>query len=146
MMRVTKEFSFEMAHALEGHDGACSRIHGHSYRLWVTVGGEPSDDRGSPKQGMVVDFGDLKRIVAREILERFDHAFIVRRTEENSALVDALAAHYEGVRVVEWQPTSENLVRHFAGLLRPALPAGVTLHSIRLSETASSYAEWVGTV
>jgi 6-pyruvoyltetrahydropterin/6-carboxytetrahydropterin synthase len=141
MMRVTKEFSFEMAHALEGHDGACSRIHGHSYRLWVTVEGVPSDDAASPKQGMVVDFGDLKRIVAREILERFDHAFVVRRTAENSALVAALAAHYEGVRIVDWQPTSENLVRHFAELLRPGLPAGVRLASLRLSETESSFAE-----
>jgi 6-pyruvoyltetrahydropterin/6-carboxytetrahydropterin synthase len=142
MMQVTKEFSFEMAHALEGHDGACSRIHGHSYRLWVTVGGRPVADAGSPKQGMVVDFGDLRRIVSREILDRFDHAFVVRRTEANSALVDALAAHYEGVRVVEWQPTSENLVAHFVELLRPALPAGVTLRAVRLSETATSFAEW----
>jgi 6-pyruvoyltetrahydropterin/6-carboxytetrahydropterin synthase len=140
-MEVTKEFSFEMAHALEGHDGACSRIHGHSYRLWVTVGGEPVGDAASPKQGMVVDFGDLRRIVAREILDRFDHAFVVRRTAANSALIDAMAAHYEGVRVVEWQPTSENLLRHFAELLRPALPAGVTLRAVKLSETASSFAE-----
>ncbi len=147
MMQVTKEFSFEMAHALEGHDGACSRIHGHSYRLWVTVGGEPepSGDGASPKQGMVVDFGDLKQIVGREILARFDHAFVVRRTAENSALVDAMAAHYRGVCVVGWQPTSENLVNHFAGLLRPALPAGVTLRAVRLSETATSYAEIIFT-
>lgn len=145
MIRVTKEFSFEMAHALEGHDGACSRIHGHSYRLWVTVGGEPCGDAGSPKQGMVVDFGELKAIVAREILARFDHAFVVRRTAENSTLVDALTAHYQGVMAVEWQPTSENLVNHFAALLRPRLPAGVTLYSLRLAETATSYAEAIFT-
>ncbi len=145
MMEVTKEFSFEMAHALEGHDGACSRIHGHSYRLWVTAGGEPepSGDEASPKQGMVVDFGDLKRIVNERIISRFDHAFVVRRTVDNSALVDAMAAHYDGVRVVDWQPTSENLVRHFVELLRPCLPAGVTLRAVKLSETATSYAEWI---
>ncbi len=141
MMRVTKEFSLEMAHALEGHDGACSRIHGHSYRLWVTVAGEPCDREMSPKQGMVIDFGELKRIVGEEIIARFDHAFVVRRTDENSALIDALAAHYEGVMAVDWQPTSENLVAHFARLIRPRLPEGVTLYSMRLSETASSYAE-----
>ncbi len=132
-----------MAHALEGHDGACSRIHGHSYRLWVTVGGVPSDDAASPKQGMVVDFGDLKRIVGEEIIARFDHAFVVRRTPANNALVDALAAHYEGVRVVDWQPTSENLVSHFVELLRERLPVGVTLRAVKLSETASSFAEWI---
>ncbi len=141
MIQVTKEFSFEMAHALEGHDGACSRIHGHSYRLWVTVAGEPSGDGSSPKQGMVVDFGDLKRLVGERIISRFDHAFVVRRTADNSALVDAMSAHYEGVRIIDWQPTSENLVSHFAELLRPVLPVGVTLRAIRLSETATSYAE-----
>ena len=143
MIQVTKEFSFEMAHALEGHDGACSRIHGHSYRLWVTVGGKPSTDGDSPKQGMVVDFGDLKRIVGEEIIRRFDHAFVIRRTAANSDLVDAMAAHYEGVRIVDWQPTSENLVAHFVELLRPRLPAGVTLRAVKLSETATSFAELI---
>jgi 6-pyruvoyltetrahydropterin/6-carboxytetrahydropterin synthase len=142
MILITKEFSFEMAHALEDHDGACSRIHGHSYRLWVTVGGEPSTDSDSPKQGMVVDFGDLKQIVSREILTRFDHAFVVRRTAANSALVDAMAAHYEGVVVVDWQPTSENLVAHFVELLTPRMPQGVTLRAVKLSETSTSFAEW----
>jgi 6-pyruvoyltetrahydropterin/6-carboxytetrahydropterin synthase len=142
MMLITKEFSFEMAHALEEHDGACSRVHGHSYRLWITVGGTPLADSASPKQGMVVDFGDLKQIVSREILARFDHAFVVRRTGANSALVDAMAAHYEGVVVVDWQPTSENLVAHFVDLLTPRLPQGVTLRAVRLSETATSFAEW----
>jgi 6-pyruvoyltetrahydropterin/6-carboxytetrahydropterin synthase len=142
MILITKEFSFEMAHALEDHDGACSRIHGHSYRLWVTVGGEPSTDSDSPKQGMVVDFGDLKRIVGESIVSRFDHAFVVRRTVANSALVDAMAAHYEGVVIVDWQPTSENLVAHFVDLLTPRMPHGVTLRALRLSETETSFAEW----
>ncbi len=140
-MKVTKEFSFEMAHALEGHDGACSRIHGHSYRLWVTIEGVPCADSTSPKQGMVIDFGELKRIVNQEVISRFDHAFVVRRTGENSALVDAMAVHYDGVVVVDWQPTSENFVARFAELIAPQLPAGVRLHSVKLSETATSYAE-----
>ncbi|MDR1671188.1 MAG: 6-carboxytetrahydropterin synthase [Alistipes sp.] len=142
MILITKEFSFEMAHALEDHDGACSRIHGHSYRLWVTVGGTPLADSASPKQGMVVDFGDLKRIVGEAIISRFDHAFVVRRTAANSALVDAMAAHYQGVHIVDWQPTSENLVAHFVELLTPRMPAGVTLHTLKLSETATSFAEY----
>ncbi len=142
VIRVTKEFSFEMAHALEGHDGACRQIHGHSYRLWVTVRGEPL--RGdSPKQGMVVDFGELKRIVQREIVGRYDHAFVVRRTPENAELAEALSARYDNVVAVDWQPTSENLVTHFVETIRPMLPAGVALCSVRLSETATSYAEWL---
>ena len=58
-IRVTKEFSFEMAHVLEGYDGPCREIHGHSYRLFVTVAGTPCDDPANPKYGMVIDFGIL---------------------------------------------------------------------------------------
>ncbi len=130
-----------MAHALEGYDGACRQIHGHSYRLWVTVKGEPCSD-DSPKQGMVVDFGELKQIVQHEIVGRYDHAFVVRLTQENTELVAALSSHYGNVVAVDWQPTSENLVTNFVETLRPKLPDGVTLCSVRLSETSSSYAEW----
>ncbi len=132
-----------MAHALEGYDGACRRIHGHSYRLWVQVEGTPCSLEDSPKQGMVMDFGELKRIVNQTVIVPFDHSFVIRRTPENSSLVDSLAAHFEGVQIVDWQPTSENLVAHFAELLRPCLPPSVTLRSLRLSETATSYAEVV---
>lgn len=142
VVRVTKEFSFEMAHALEGHDGACRRIHGHSYRLWVTVKGEPSESP-LPKRGMVVDFGDLKRIVKEEIISGYDHALVVRRTDGDAGVIDAMAAHYGNVIETDWQPTSENLVVHFVEAIRRKLPAGVELCSVRLSETATSWAEWM---
>ena len=60
VIRLTKEFSFEAAHALDGYDGPCREIHGHSYRLFVTVKGTPAEDASNPKCGMVLDFGDLK--------------------------------------------------------------------------------------
>ena len=70
-IRLTKEFSFEMAHALVGYDGACREIHGHSYRLFVTVEGAPSTAEGDPKLGMAVDFGDLKRAVNKTVVVKF---------------------------------------------------------------------------
>ncbi len=76
-IRLTKEFAFEAAHALEGYDGKCSRIHGHSYRLFVTVKGVPCDDPQSPKRGMVMDFGVLKALVQEQIVSRLDHALIL---------------------------------------------------------------------
>ena len=90
VIRLTKEFSFEMAHSLSGYDGACREIHGHSYKLFVTVQGEPNADPNNPKYGMVMDFGELKRIVGRLIVDRYDHALVVRRTAENSDAIDAL--------------------------------------------------------
>lgn len=142
MIRLTKEFSFESAHALWGYDGKCREIHGHSYRLFVTVKGEPIADEQSPKLGMVMDFGELKAIVAREITDRLDHSFVMRRTEQAEALAAAMGSQFTNVVLVDYQPTCENMLIDFAARLKAVLPDGVTLHSLRLHETATSFAEW----
>ena len=141
-IRLTKEFAFEMAHALEGYDGACREIHGHSYKLFVTVIGEPSDREADPKYGMVLDFGLLKAIVGRIVIDRYDHALVVRLTDDNEALVATLKERFSKVEAVDYQPTCENLVWRFARAIGAELPDGVALHSLRLHETATSYAEW----
>ena len=141
-IRVTIEFSFEMAHVLEGYDGPCREIHGHSYRLFVTVAGTPCTDPADPKYGMVIDFGILKRIVGRLIVDVYDHSLVVRRTESNDQLTALLGKRFEKMQTVDFQPTCENLVARFAALIAPELPAGVSLFSLRLHETATSYAEW----
>lgn len=142
IIRLTKEFSFEAAHSLEGYDGACREIHGHSYRLFVTVKGEPSTDEYDPKQGMVMDFGLLKRIVNEQIISQLDHSFIVRRSEQGFQLRDMLGEHYHNIVMVDYQPTCENLLSDFAERLLESLPDEVELYSLRLHETSSSYAEW----
>lgn len=131
-----------MAHVLEGYDGPCSEIHGHSYRLFVTVSGEPCADPGNPKYGMVIDFGVLKRIAARGIVDVYDHSLLVRRTPENGDLISVLSKRFAKMQAVEFQPTCENLVSLFAGIIAPELPPDVELFSLRLHETATSYAEW----
>lgn len=141
IIRLTKEFSFEAAHALGGYDGPCREIHGHSYRLFVTIKGTPSTDPMNPKQGMVMDFGVLKKIVNEEIISRFDHALVLRTTADEG-LRRVLSEQFDNVVTVEYQPTCENMLDDFAHRLMKRLPEGVTLHSLRLHETASSYAEW----
>ncbi len=142
MIRLTKEFSFEMSHALEGYDGLCSQIHGHSYRLFVTVAGSPSADPADPKYGMVMDFGELKKIVNSLIISKYDHSLVLRRTPANSELIDVLSKNFSRVIVPDYQPTCENMIAHFAEMIAAALPARVSLHSLRLHETATSFAEW----
>lgn len=139
-LRITKEFRFEGAHALVGYDGKCRHIHGHSYLLYVTVGGKPCDCPSSPKYGMLMDFTDLKRIVTENIIDIFDHALIL---ESGSALTEEMKRCYGNVVTLPFRPTAENLAAHFARIIGGKLPENVSLHSIKLYETPTSYVEWV---
>ncbi|MDR3188436.1 MAG: 6-carboxytetrahydropterin synthase [Prevotellaceae bacterium] len=139
LARITKEFSFEMAHQLEGYDGQCRNIHGHSYRLFVTVCGTPTDDPVSPKCGMVMDFTDLKRIVNEHIIDKLEHALMLR---SGCKVDEALRCSHTKIVRVAYQPTCENMVIEMAKILAEQLPKSVTLHSLRLHETQTSFAEW----
>ena len=140
-IRLTKEFDFEMAHALWNYDGPCRNIHGHSYKLFVTIIGEPRQQEEDPKLGMIIDFGELKKIVKETIVDRFDHCLVINEKAPHDMMqkVDQMFEKYE---VLNYQPTSENLIIDFADKLIEALPDQVLLHSLRLYETATSYAEW----
>lgn len=129
-----------MAHALHKHDGLCRHIHGHSYTLEVTLLGTPQASSG-PKNGMVMDFGELKKIIKLSIIDRLDHALIISK-ETPADELDASKDLFSKLIIVDYQPTSENMLIDFAGRINPLLPQNVKLHSLRLHETATSYAEW----
>jgi 6-pyruvoyltetrahydropterin/6-carboxytetrahydropterin synthase len=141
VIRVTKEFSFEMAHALWNYDGPCKNVHGHSYKMFVTISGTPVNDPGNPKNGMIIDFTDLKKIVRTEIIDVFDHAVTVPENFEKSK-PETFREMFGNAIIASYQPTCENLVADFASRLLKRLPAGISLHSLRLYETATSFAEW----
>lgn len=141
-IRITKHFDFESAHALYGYDGKCKNIHGHSYHLHVTVIGEPIEDDKNPKNGMVMDFGDLKVIVLNEIVTKFDHAVVLNNNSPHRELAKTINDHAHKVVLVPYQPTSENMLIDFAERIQKHLPQNVLLHSLKLYETANSYAEW----
>ena len=141
IIKITKQFSFEMAHALRNYDGLCRNIHGHSYKMDITLAGQPLHDETSPKNGMVMDFGDLKRLVNEEIISLLDHALVLNdKTDEQ--LVTVLKQNYEKIVTVDFQPTTENLLNFIAGKLKKRLPETVKLCRIRLRETDTSYADW----
>ena len=141
-IRITKHFDFESAHALYGYDGKCKNIHGHSYHLYVTVIGEPIEDASHTKNGMVMDFGDLKKIVKKEIVEVFDHAVVLNVNSPHKELAETIDSHSHKVVLVPYQPTSENMLFDFSERIKKLLPENVFLHSLKLYETANSYAEW----
>ncbi len=141
VIRLTKQFDFEMAHALWNYDGKCRYIHGHSYKLLVTIVGEPNIDRNNPKLGMVMDFGVLKNIVKQQIVDKYDHALVVNRNADVQSL-SKVEQMSDKVITKPYQPTCENLIADFAECLQEHLPPGVQLFSLRLYETATSFAEW----
>ncbi len=140
-IRVTKKFHFEMAHALLGYDGLCQNLHGHTYNMEVTLIGEPRNEPGHPRDGMVMDFGRLKNIVKSKIVGVFDHALVVNSATPEEKIA-AFKTATERLIVLDFQPTSENLIKYFAETLQPELPENVSLFSMRLYETATSFAEW----
>lgn len=141
-IRITKQFSFETGHALYGYDGKCRNVHGHSYKLSVTVIGTPISRTDNVKYGMVIDFGDLKKIVKMEIVDIFDHATVFNKNTPHVELAEELAKRGHNVLLVDYQPTSEMMVIDFAEKIKKHLPPTIMLHSLKLQETDSSYAEW----
>jgi len=141
-IRITKQFSFETGHALYGYDGKCKNVHGHSYKLFVTVVGTPITDKNNVKYGMVIDFSDLKKIVKEEIVERFDHATVLNKNTPHIELAEELKKREHHVILVDYQPTSENMVIDFVQKIKLRLPQNISLFSLRLQETDSSFAEW----
>ncbi|WP_413511166.1 6-pyruvoyl trahydropterin synthase family protein [Myroides odoratus] len=141
-IRITKQFTFETGHALYGYDGKCRNVHGHSYKLAVTVIGTPITDATNVKFGMVIDFSDLKKIVKEEIVDIFDHATVFNQNTPHVELAQELKNRGHHVILVDYQPTSENMVIDFATKIKNRLPSNLALYSLRLQETDSSYAEW----
>jgi 6-pyruvoyltetrahydropterin/6-carboxytetrahydropterin synthase len=141
LIRVTREFGFEMAHVLYNYDGPCRNVHGHSYRLFVTVAGIPVNDPANPKNGMVIDFTDLKNIVFGEVVNIFDHSVVIS-SDFDKQKTEMMSKIFGNTVIVDYQPTCENLVADFASKIQRRLPAGTILHSLKLYETAKSFAEW----
>lgn len=141
-IRITKQFSFETGHALYGYDGKCRNVHGHSYKLHVTVIGKPISDNTNVKFGMVIDFSDLKKIVKTKIVDVFDHATVFNKNTPHVELAKELEDRGHNVLLVDYQPTSEMMIIDFAEVIKKELPTHIQLHSLKLQETDSSYAQW----
>lgn len=142
-IRLTKIFGFETAHALHGYEGKCKNIHGHSYKLHVTVLGQPIATEGDNHQGMVMDFGDLKALVNQSIVKPLDHAILLNKNSPHLTLGEDLERQGHKVVFTDYQPTCENMLIDFAKKLQLQLPENVALSSLKLYETENSYGEWI---
>ena len=141
IIRITKEFKFEMAHSLPGYNGLCKNIHGHSYKLLVSVAGQPITGNNNSKLGMVMDFGDLKKIARKVIVEKFDHALVLS-CKTPSTLINQLKQYNERLVLLNYQPTSELMIIDFVQRIKEKLPENIQLKHVLLRETVTAYAEW----
>ncbi|QCX52786.1 6-carboxytetrahydropterin synthase [Elizabethkingia sp. JS20170427COW] len=142
MIRITKIFTFETAHVLYGYDGKCKNLHGHSYKLYVSLKGKPIEDLHHVKNGMVIDFGDLKKIVKDEIQDPWDHGVLVNALSPHLELGENLEKEGHKVIFCNYQPTCENMLYDIAEKIQKHLPEGVELAYLKLHETENSYGEW----
>ncbi|MDA7699012.1 6-carboxytetrahydropterin synthase [Flavobacteriaceae bacterium] len=141
-IRISKEFKFETGHALFGYDGLCKNVHGHSYKLTVSLIGTPISDPNNVKFGMVMDFSELKTIVNRCIVDPFDHATVLNVNSPHKELANAMESSGHKIVRVSYQPTSEMMIIDFADKIKKELPTHLSLHHLILRETETSYAEW----
>lgn len=140
-MKVVKNFSFDIAHMLDCHDGKCKNLHGHTYRLEVEISGSLIEN--GPKEGMIMDFSDLKQVVKEWIVDPMDHAFLYNtNSERERALADMLNGWDLKTYALDSRTTAEVVSRHIYHVLREEGNLPVT--RIRLWETPSSYSEYEG--
>jgi 6-pyruvoyltetrahydropterin/6-carboxytetrahydropterin synthase len=139
MLRVTKIFRFETAHAIFGYTGSCRNIHGHSYVLHVSVQRSDKQDGFLPSPGFVIDFKQLKQLVQQAVVERFDHRILL---SDAYLLDNPELRHLPNIEIWEVEPTAENMLLWVKETLKNTLPPEIRLHQLKLFETADSYAEW----
>lgn len=141
-VRITKIFNFEMGHFLYNHDGNCKNIHGHSYKLEVTIIGNILNRENNPKDGMVIDFSILKNLIKENLIKKLDHSFIININSPNKEILKVFQDNNFKITEVPYQTTSENMVCDFAERIQKILPPNISLFSLKLYETETSFVEW----
>lgn len=136
-MRVTSRFAFDAAHRILGHASKCAYLHGHTYHLEVTVTAHQLD-----ALGMVIDFDDLKALVRKAVLERWDHATLLSEQDPLVSAISAVQAEApEKVVTFANNPTAEVLTREAWEAISQALPPGLRLLKVRIEETPACSSE-----
>lgn len=141
---ITRRLEFDAGHRIPHHGGHCRHIHGHRYVIEVTVLGDVLSHQGHGDDGMVLDFGDIKKITNESIVEQWDHAFLVAKEDE--MLVNFLASIPGHKTVVlDCIPTVENLAQTAFKILDPVFKerfnGRLNLSRLRIYETPNCWAD-----
>jgi len=144
-MQITRRLEFDAGHRIPNHNSQCKHLHGHRYAIEITLSGEVIKTTGVSDEGMVMDFSDVKRIAKEQVVDAWDHAFLVYRGDK--AVMDFLATMPNHKTVVlDVIPTVENLAlvafETLVGAYRDTYGNHLRLERVRLYETPNNWADY----
>lgn len=147
MLKITKEFEFDVAHFLPNHQGLCANIHGHTYKLHVSLVGIKSETKKDTEEGMLLDFSRIKEIVKNGIVNKLDHAFLIGNTENKleKEVKNFLLSNNFKIYNIGNRTTAENISEHIFKKIDQILKennVNIKLNSVKLWETPTSFAEY----
>jgi 6-pyruvoyltetrahydropterin/6-carboxytetrahydropterin synthase len=145
LFAITRRLEFDAGHRIPDHRSLCRHVHGHRYVLEVTLVGTLDETPGSPERGMVMDFGDVKRIAWDHLIGHWDHAFLAWRDDPVAAAIASVLPHHRTV-LLDSIPTAENLARIAFETLAPHFHARygerLRLARVRIFETPNCWADF----
>jgi 6-pyruvoyltetrahydropterin/6-carboxytetrahydropterin synthase len=146
-MRITRRLEFDAGHRIPDHASQCRHLHGHRYVLEISLFGHIIDAPGNEVNGMVMDFGEIKRIAWEKVVSRWDHAFLVWRGDTRVVEFLASLPGHKTV-ILDAVPTAENLAaiafRILAAAYRDVYGNALRLEQVRLFETPNCWADATG--
>ena len=143
-MQITRRLEFDAGHRIPNHSSQCRHLHGHRYAIEITLSGDIITTEGLPEQGMVMDYSEVKRIAKEQLVDAWDHAFLVYSGDK--AVLDFLNGLPEHKTVVlDVPPTAENLATVAFNILnhayRNTYANQLRLERIRIYETPNNWAD-----
>lgn len=145
-MLITRRLEFDAGHRIPNHNSQCRHLHGHRYAIEITLSGDIINAEGRSEQGMVMDFSDVKRIAQQQLVDHWDHAFLVYRGDKKVCEFLSGMPDHKTV-VMDVVPTAENLAELAFGILNPAYQDTygnhLRLERIRIFETPNNWADCI---
>jgi 6-pyruvoyltetrahydropterin/6-carboxytetrahydropterin synthase len=145
-MLITRRLEFDAGHRIPNHNSQCRHLHGHRYAIEITLSGDIINTEGQSEQGMVMDFSDVKRIAQQQLVDQWDHAFLVYRDDRKVCEFLASMPDHKTV-VMDVVPTAENLAELAFNILNPAYQDTygnhLRLERIRIFETPNNWADCI---
>ena len=143
-MLITRRLEFDAGHRISTHNSQCRHLHGHRYVIEITLSGDIIADEGVAEQGMVMDFSEVKRIAKTELVDQWDHAFLVYSADTQVLQFLQSMENHKTV-VLDLQPTAENLAITAFRILDAAYQDSygnqLKLEQVRLFETPNCWAD-----